>query len=84
MAMEYMHDELLNQLKAYGASDAQIAAWQEQWRSALVNRNEPLPCPNCFYQGQPTGRLQPIPASPKRAKVKCAVCKTYFEFPDED
>lgn len=84
MAMEYMHDELLNQLKAYGASDAQIDAWREQWRAAVESAGDPLPCPKCFYEGQPTGRLQSQPAAPKRAKSKCAVCKTYFEYPDED
>jgi hypothetical protein len=84
MAMEYMHDELLNQLKAYGASDVQIDAWREQWRAAVESAGDPLPCPKCFYEGLPTGRLQSQPAAPKRAKTKCAVCKTYFEYPDED
>lgn len=84
MAMEYMHDELLNQLKAYGATDAQIDEWREEWRAALESTGDPLPCPKCFYEGQPTGRLQAMPAPPKRAKSKCAVCKTYFEYPDAD
>jgi hypothetical protein len=84
MAMEYMQDELLKQLKAFGSSDAQINLWIEQWRTALVNTGAPLPCPKCFYEGRPTGRLQPIPADPNRAKAKCAVCKTYFEYPDDD
>lgn len=84
MAMEYMHDELLSQLKAYGATDEQIDAWREQWHVAVESAGDPLPCPKCFCEGQPTGRLQPLPAEPKRAKSKCAACKTYFEYPDED
>jgi hypothetical protein len=84
MAMEYMHDELLNQLKMYGATDKQIDAWRDQWRSAVESAGDPLPCPKCFYEGQPTGQLQSLPAEPKHAKSKCAVCKTYFEYPDED
>jgi hypothetical protein len=84
MAMEYMHDELLSQLKAYGASDEQINEWQEQWYSSVESAGDPLPCPKCFYEGQPIGHLQPLPAEPKHAKSKCAACKTYFEYPDED
>ena len=84
MAMEYMHDELLHQLKAYGATEAQIDAWREQWHAAVESAGDPLPCPKSFYEDQPTGRRQSLPAEPKRAKSKCAVCRTYFEYPDED
>lgn len=48
MAMEYMRDELLNQLKAYGATDEEIDAWREQWRAAVESAGDPLPCPKCF------------------------------------
>lgn len=79
-----MYNELLSQLKTYGATDAQIDEWLEQWRTASTRTGKPLPCPKCLYDGRPTGRLHPLPAPPKRAKSKCAVCKIYFEYPDLD
>jgi len=84
MALEYMRDELLSQLKSYGATVAQLGAWHEQWDAAVKSAGDPLPCPKCFYTGLPTGHLQALDAMPKRAKSKCAACKTYFEYQDED
>ena len=84
MALEYMHDELLRQLKSYGATNEQVDAWEAQWRAAVASAGDPLPCPKCFYGGLVTGHLQALHAEPKRARSKCAICKTYFEYPDED
>jgi len=84
MALEYMHDELLKQLKSYGATNAQLDAWEVRWRAALASGGDPLPCPKCFYDSLAIGHLKSLPAEPKHAKCKCASCKTYFEYPDED
>jgi hypothetical protein len=84
MALEYMHDELVKQLESYGATDAQIDTWREQWRAAVESAGDPLPCPKCFYQGLPTGRLRPMKAEPKRARSRCASCGAYFDYLDED
>lgn len=84
MALNYMHDELVAQLMGYGATEEQVAVWHEQWSSAVNSAGDPLPCPKCFFAGLPTGHLQALDAPPKRAKSKCAACKTYFEYPDDD
>lgn len=84
MVLEYMHNELLKQLKSYSATNAQLAAWEVEWQTAVSSAGDPLPCPKCFYDGLFIGHLQSLPAEPRRAKCKCASCKTYFEYPDDD
>lgn len=84
MALEYMHDDLLNQLKSYGATNAQQDAWEVLWQTAVASAGDPLPCPKCFYDGSAIGRLKSLPAEPKQARCKCTSCKTHFECPDDD
>lgn len=84
MALEYMHDALLMQLKSYGATGAQLDTWEVQWQTAVASAGDPLPCPKCFFLALPTGHLQSLPSKPKQARCKCVSCKTYFVFPDDD
>jgi hypothetical protein len=85
MALEYMRNELLRNLKEYGASEAEIDSWLRRWNSAVNSAGDPLPCPKCFLKSKSVEALQSLPPEkPKQGRSKCSVCKTYFDYFDED
>jgi hypothetical protein len=85
MAFEKLQEELINQLKTYGANQIEIQKWQAQWIDAVKsgNRGDPLPCPKCFLDGLGPKRLTPLPLEGTSARVKCVECKTYYHYADE-
>lgn len=85
MAFEILQQELINQLKTFGANQNQIQRWQAQWNDAVMsgNRGDPLPCPKCSLSGLGPKRLKPLPVEGTSARVKCDECKTYYYYPDE-
>ncbi|WP_146162945.1 hypothetical protein [Variovorax sp. WS11] len=80
MALEGMHDALLDYLKAQGAVQFTIESWENLWWQAQNFPGEPLPCPSCFLDGR-VQRLMPLKSAGEIGAVRCEACKTKFEFP---
>lgn len=80
MALEGMHDALMDHLKAKGALKLEIDAWENLWWQAQRFPGEPLPCPDCFLDGR-VQRLKPLESTGALGAARCESCKTKFEFP---
>lgn len=80
MALEYMLQEMLNELRRANATEGQIRDYRDSWNSALQNRGEPLPCPRCFLAGV-LGRLKPISEKNDWATEVCQSCRATFQHP---
>ena len=79
MAHEFMRDEMLRQLNANHATEAEEIAYLVEWNSAINNCGLPLPCPLCYLNGE-IQRLKPISESNGTAVVRCTQCRTKIEF----
>ncbi|PNG56480.1 MULTISPECIES: hypothetical protein [unclassified Variovorax] len=80
MALEDMHDVLVDHLKAQGALQFAIDCWENLWWQAHNVPDAPLPCPNCFLEGR-VERLVPLERTGALGAVRCDACKAEFEFP---
>lgn len=83
MALEWIRDAALANLRTKGASPQTQLAYLERFDETARDRPEdPLPCPSCFLLGL-TARLKPVPnPRPKIAAVRCALCQLEFKLPD--
>jgi len=79
MALEGMHHELLSHLKAKGATQSLVDAWESAWYSALACPGGPLPCPQCFLDGRES-MLEPRPSYRNIGQARCQICHTVFMF----
>ena len=79
MALEYMRDEMLRQIKAQLGSEAQVAAYHSAWNDAILNSGKPLPCPSCYMKGD-IRRLKPISEEHGIAVVRCEHCRETIEI----
>jgi hypothetical protein len=83
MALEVMHDVMIQRLRESGATGGQIDVYERLWKAAVAaNRTgEPIPCPDCHLAGA-LGRLEPIDAEEGGdTVVRCAHCAVRIEFP---
>jgi len=79
MALEFMRDEMLRQLKANAATESQIAEYLAEWKVAMIHTGKPLPCPSCFMNGE-INRLKAMSEKDGIAVVRCEQCRAYFKF----
>jgi hypothetical protein len=74
-----MYREMLRHLRENGASQVQVAHFNEHWRRANHNPVLPTPCPSCFLGGS-VSPLSTLPKDGAMANVCCDVCQRRFEF----
>lgn len=81
MALEGMHDALVEHLKSKGAVKFAIDCWENIWWQGQNIPGVPLPCPSCFLDGR-VQPLKPLKSIGGLGSARCEACKTKFEFPD--
>lgn len=79
MALELMRDEMIRQIRAHSATEAQVVAYLANWNDAIAHSGKPLPCPLCYLKGE-ICRLKPISEEHGVAVVRCACCSEKIEF----
>lgn len=79
MALEGMRAEMIRQLEARSATQAQIADYQARWNLAMTHPGEPLPCPLCFQSGE-TQRLKSISDEGGVGVSRCEHCRETFKY----
>ncbi|CAG9932221.1 conserved protein of unknown function [Candidatus Nitrotoga arctica] len=79
MSLEFMLQEMLQQIYCRGGSEFVVEAYLIAWRSAIANFESPLPCPLCFMKGQ-IQRLNFLDDDSGVGSVRCARCRQYFLF----
>jgi len=83
MPLEFMHNELLKQLKNNSASLETVDKFEIAWAAAMRNSGLPIPCPACFMKGS-ICRLSPLKDENKTSSARCVQCKTKYEWPSPD
>ena len=79
MALKFKLVEMLRQIRAHGATEAQVDAYLTEWNSAIEHSGQPLPCPICFLKGE-IQRINSIDDESGVSKVRCVCCRQYFVF----
>lgn len=79
MELEGMHDEMIGQLRAGSASQAQVADYEARWSHAMKHCGEPLLCPLCFLLGE-IRKLESISDEGGVGVVKCKHCQKTYEY----
>ncbi|WP_239797059.1 hypothetical protein [Candidatus Nitrotoga arctica] len=79
MSLEFMLQEMLQQIRVRGGAETHVDAYLTEWRSAIKNFGEPLPCPICFLKGA-IQRLNHLDDEKGVGKVRCTRCRKYFVF----
>lgn len=79
MALEFMHAEMLQQLRKKQASNETIDKYEIAWASAMRNSGLPIPCPHCFINGH-LSRLNPLKDEGGTSAARCIDCKIKFEW----
>jgi len=83
MALEFMHKEMLKQLKKLSATNEVTDKYESAWSSATRNTGLPIPCPSCFIQGI-LSRLSPLKDEGFASSARCVNCKTKYEWQNPD
>jgi RecJ-like exonuclease len=79
MSLEFMLQEMLQQIRECGGLEINIVAYLAEWRSAIKDFEKPLPCPLCFLKGKIYG-LNHLDDEKGLGKVRCTRCRKYFIF----
>jgi hypothetical protein len=79
MALEFMRDEMVRQIKERSATEGQVANYLADWNDAMKHSGKPLPCPLCYLKGE-IQRLKSISEEHGLAVVRCEPCREKFEF----